>query len=71
VTSIIPGSGAAEAGIQEGDLIVRFKDEPIENAADLIATIRATQPGTTATMEIVRDGQSQEVPVTIGEPPGD
>ena len=71
VTSIIPGSGAAEAGIQEGDLIVRFKDEPIENAADLIATIRATQPGTTATMEIVRDGQSQELDVTIGEPPSD
>jgi putative serine protease PepD len=71
VTSIIAGSGADEAGVQEGDLIVRFNDEPIENAADLIATIRATQPGTTATMEIVRDGQSQELDVTIGEPPGD
>jgi putative serine protease PepD len=71
VTSIIPGSGADEAGVQDGDLIVRFKDEPIESAADLIATIRATQPGTTATMEIVRDGQSQELTVTIGEPPGD
>ena len=71
VTSIIPESGAAEAGVQEGDLIVRYKDEPIENAADLIATIRATEPGTTATMEIVRDGQSQELEVTIGEPPGD
>ena len=71
VTSIIEGSGAAEAGIQEGDLIVGYKDEPIESAADLIATIRATQPGTTATMEIVRDGQSQELTVTIGEPPGD
>ena len=57
--------------MEEGDLIVRYKDEPIESAADLIATIRATEPGTTATMEIVRDGQSQELEVTIGEPPGD
>ena len=71
VTSIIPESGAAEAGVEEGDLIVRYKDEPIESASDLIATIRATEPGTTATMEIVRDGQSQELEVTIGEPPGD
>ena len=71
VTSIIPESGADEAGVQDGDLIVRYKDEPIESAADLIATIRATQPGTTATMEIVRDGQTQELTVTIGEPPGD
>ena len=71
VTSIIPESGAADAGVEEGDLIVRYKDEPIESASDLIATIRATEPGTTATMEIVRDGQSQELEVTIGEPPGD
>jgi putative serine protease PepD len=71
VTSVVPESGAAEAGVEEGDLIVRYKDEPIESAADLIATIRATEPGTTATMEIVRDGQSQELEVTIGEPPGD
>jgi S1-C subfamily serine protease len=71
VTSIVEGSGAAEAGIQEGDLIVRYQSEPIESAADLIATIRATQPGTTATIEIVRDGQAQELAVEIGEPPSD
>ncbi|MGH2774208.1 MAG: S1C family serine protease [Actinomycetota bacterium] len=71
VTSVIEGSGAAEAGIQDGDLIVRYKSEPVESAADLVATIRATQPGTTATIEIVRDGQSQELTVDIGEPPND
>lgn len=71
VTSVVEGSGAAEAGIQEGDLIVRYQSEPIESAADLIATIRATQPGTTATIEIVRDGQAQELAVEIGEPPSD
>ncbi len=71
VTSVVEGSGAAEAGIQDGDLIVRYQSEPVESAADLIATIRATQPGTTATIEIVRDGQSQELTVDIGEPPSD
>jgi putative serine protease PepD len=71
VTSVIAGSGAAAAGIQDGDLIVRYKSQPIESAADLIAKIRATEPGTTATIELVRDGQRQEVTVDIGEPPGD
>ncbi|CAN5651468.1 trypsin-like peptidase domain-containing protein [soil metagenome] len=71
VTSVVQGSGAAEAGIQDGDLIVRYQSEPVESAADLIATIRATEPGTTATIEIVRDGQSQELTVDIGEPPSD
>ena len=71
VTGVVEGSGAAAAGIQDGDLIVRYNSEPVESAADLVATIRATQPGTTATIEIVRDGQSQELSVDIGEPPGD
>jgi putative serine protease PepD len=71
VTSVIAGSGAAEAGIQDGDLIVRYKSQPIESAADLIAKIRATKPGTTATIEIVREGQRQELTVDIGEPPSD
>jgi len=71
VTGVVEGTGAAAAGIQDGDLIVRYNSEPVESAADLVATIRATQPGTTATIEIVRDGQSQELTVDIGEPPGD
>ena len=71
VTSVIEGSGAAEAGILEGDLIVRFESQPVESAADLIATIRATKPGTTATIEIVRDGQQMDLTVEIGEAPED
>ncbi|MGH2698033.1 MAG: S1C family serine protease [Actinomycetota bacterium] len=71
VTSVIEGSGGAEAGLQEGDLIIRYRSQPIESSGDLIAKIRGTQPGSTATIEIVRDGRPQELPVTIGEPPGD
>jgi len=69
VTSVVEGSGAEAGGLEEGDLITRFDGDPIESAADLIARIRATEPGTTATIELVRNGQPQQVSVTIGEAP--
>ncbi|MGH2751910.1 MAG: S1C family serine protease [Actinomycetota bacterium] len=69
VTSVVPGSGAETAGLQEGDLITRYESQPIESSADLIARIRATPPETTATIEIVRDGRPQELTVNIGEAP--
>ncbi|MGI8941333.1 MAG: S1C family serine protease [Actinomycetota bacterium] len=69
VTSVVEGSGAEAGGLEEGDLITRFDGDPIESSADLIARIRATEPGTTATIELVRNGQPQQVSVTIGEAP--
>ena len=69
VTSVVEGSGAEAGGLEEGDLITRFDGDPIESAADLIARIRATEPGTTATIVLVRNGQPQQVSVTIGEAP--
>lgn len=35
VTRVIPGSPAAEAGLQPGDVIVAFNGEPIKNALEL------------------------------------
>ena len=67
VTSVVEGSGAEAAGLQAGDLITRYNDEPIERAADLVAKVRITEPGKEVTLEVVRDGQTDELTVQIGE----
>jgi len=69
VSDVTEGSGADAAGLQADDLITRFNGQPIESSADLIAKVTATAPGTEVTLEIVRQGQVEEVDVTVGEAP--
>ena len=69
VSDVTEGSGAQAAGLQADDLITRFNGQPIESPADLIAKVTATAPGTEVTIEIVRQGETEEVEVTIGEAP--
>ena len=71
ITEVVPGSAAAEAGIEVGDVVVAVGDEPITGQAALVATIRDLPPGSTATVSLVRDGEALDVSVVLGErPPG-
>lgn len=66
VTGVQPGTPAAGAGLQPGDLITAFDGQPIESMIDLAGRVRPTEPGTRVTLEVVRDGRSLEVEVTVG-----
>ena len=53
-----------------GDLIVAIEGQPIASMEDLSSyLVVETRPGDTVTLTIVRDGQRQEVQVTLGERP--
>ena len=67
VAGVAEGSGAAEAGIQEGDVIVAFEGEDVEGASDLMLAVRGKQPGDTVTLTVNRDGQEQDIQVTLGD----
>src|SRR5690625_6005526 len=62
-----PGSAGAEAGLEEGDIITRVNDRPIEDADSLIASIRGQEFGNKITLEVTRedDDSSREVEVTL------
>jgi S1-C subfamily serine protease len=71
VAEVVQGSPAAEAGLQEGDLITALGEEEITSTEDLVAAIAAREPGETVTLEIERDSRATSVKVTLGTQPAE
>jgi serine protease Do len=69
VQDVTPGSPGARAGVRTYDLIVAVDGRPVEGNDELIQQIAARQPGTMATLQIVRDGRAINVPVKLSERP--
>jgi len=57
----------AKAGIEPGDVIVKFEGKPIVRSSELPALVAAVKPGSKVKLEVWRDGKSQELSATIGE----
>lgn len=66
IERIVPGSGAAAAGLQIGDVIVRADAEEIRDADALRRYIRSKPPGAVVRIAFRRGGQEQAVSVTLG-----
>jgi serine protease Do len=67
VRSVESGSPADKAGVEAGDIIVKFDGKVIDRATDLPRLVGNTKPGTRATMTVFRRGGSKDLPVTIAE----
>jgi putative serine protease PepD len=61
ITEVQPNTPADEAGLKPGDLVTSFDGEPVESMLDLAARVRATPPGTTVTLEVIRNGATMTV----------
>jgi S1-C subfamily serine protease len=69
VEVVTPGTGADQAGLQPGDLVVSIDGAPVQSGGDLAAQIQTHQPGDTVELEVVRGGEQVTVSVTLGERP--
>ncbi|MDT7690301.1 MAG: serine protease Do [Acidobacteriota bacterium] len=67
VGSVQKGSAAEKAGLKQGDVITAINGNAVSDANELRNLVAATQPGTDATLTILRDGHEQQVKVTLGE----
>lgn len=67
--AVLPGSPAAKAGLQQGDIIIKFNGQPVTENNPLSSYIGKTKPGDTVTLTILRDGKQQELKVTLEEAP--
>lgn len=66
IAGVYSGSGAAEAGLQKGDIVTKFDGKNVESASDLMIDVRAKNPGDKVTLEINRNGETKQVEVTLG-----
>lgn len=60
---------AGKAGIQPGDIIIRFNGREVERSSALPPMVGLVQPGETVPVELVRDGRVITLDVTIEELP--
>ncbi|MCB5177458.1 Do family serine endopeptidase [Microvirga lenta] len=60
---------AAKAGLKAGDVVLSVNGKPVSDARDLSRTVASLNAGTTATLQVWRDGKQQDVSVTIGKMP--
>jgi len=67
VVDVTPGSGAAKAGIQAGDIILSYNGQPLQQAADLPPLVGMTKPGSKVPVDILRNGKKQTLEVTVNE----
>jgi serine protease Do len=67
VSSVEPGGPADKAGVQPGDIILKFNGHSVDTATDLPRMVGDTKPGTKSTITIWRKGQTRDLPVTIAE----
>lgn len=66
VSAVVEGSGAADAGIEKGDIITGFDGQPVTSASDLMMDVRTKSPGDTVTITVNRDGETRDFQVTLG-----
>ncbi len=71
VNAVEKGGPAEKAGLESGDIILKFNGKPVESSSDLPRIVGSTRPGSKASMEVWRKGATREVAVIVGELPED
>ncbi len=67
VQRVEAGGPADKAGLEAGDIILKYNGAAIERPSDLPRMVGATKPGAKATVNIWRKGSARDVSVTVVE----
>jgi serine protease Do len=62
-------SPGAKAGLQRGDVITELDGQSISGPNDLRLKVGSMPPGTTVHLKVLRNGQSRDMSLTLGEAP--
>ncbi len=71
VNAVEKGGPADKAGVESGDIILKFDGKEVVNSADLPRLVGNTRPGSRVTMEVWRKNSTRDIVVTVGEIPAD
>jgi putative serine protease PepD len=62
---VVSGTPADKAGLQNGDAIIAVDGDSIDGSLSLVAQVRERTVGDKVTLQVVRDGQSKDITVTL------
>jgi serine protease Do len=69
VNDVRDDSPAAQAGLKQGDVILKYQGVPVDSPRALQRAVTQTPIGTKVEITVLRDGREQTVSATIGEMP--
>jgi len=67
VRAVEAGSPADKAGVEAGDIIVKFDGKAVEKSSDLPRMVGSTKPGSHSALTVFRRGNHKELSVVIAE----
>ncbi len=67
VTNVDPDGPAAKAGVEAGDVVLRFDGRAIDSQSDLPRIVGGTKPGAKVAMSVWRKGSQRDLQVTVVE----
>ena len=65
VSVVTPGGASDAAGIQPGDVIIKIDGKTVTDSTDLVVAIRAHNPGDKLNLDVLRNGSTIQVPLTL------
>jgi len=69
IIHVIPGSAAAEAGMQRGDVVLAVDGNALEKNVSFSDRIAASRPGEVVTLKIQRNGEEIDMQIPVEELP--
>ena len=69
VANVKKGAPGDKAGLKQGDVITAIDGQPVQDQSDLTMKVTSHAPGSTATLNVLRDSKAMTVAVTLGTRP--
>ena len=70
ISDVTPDSPAAKAGFKDGDVVLEFNGKEIADSHTLQMDVMNTRPGATVPVKIERNGEKENLKVTVAQLPG-
>jgi serine protease Do len=69
IAQISPNGPAAKAGLKKEDVVTAIDGKQVDSSDELTSEVISRAPGTTITLNVIRNGQPMTVKVTLGQRP--
>jgi putative serine protease PepD len=69
LSEVRPGTPAARAGLENGDVVVEFDGERVTSPSELQTAVDARRPGDKISITVLREGSRRSIEVTLGVRP--